>query len=185
MSDQYSDLLRMCRLMFEASQADLQDDELVALRAAAVDDIQAREALESNLDSSDVRIRILSAEALSRVGYAPGRAVPVLTAVLDVAASRSLSVQEAQWVVIALGGLANYGEDASLAAPTYWPFLYKRNDLNIQLYATRLAARLASVGDAHWTIWCLLCRHEETAVRRCAREEFKSWRDPEESRGSN
>lgn len=175
MHDSYDELLALCRSLFANPAETVSEDSFLVLRKACRTDTQARESLVHYINEGDGRQRILAAEALSWTGEFADDAVPVLTAVADVLARMDDFSEHEDWAVMGLGALGNYGALAAPAAPAYWPLLYKPGPLNVRLYATRLAARLAVEGGAHWTIWCLLCRHEEVAVRDCARTEFKNW----------
>jgi hypothetical protein len=177
LSNSYDDLLEVCRSLFAKPSEQEMDDTILVLRKACRSDQHAREALRRYIYEGDGRQRILAAEALSWTGEMAEDAVPVLTAIVEVLARKDNVSEYESWAVMGLGALGNYARLAAPAGPAYWPLLYKPGPLNVRLYATRLAARLATEGGAHWTIWCLLCRHEEEAVRKCARAEFKDWNE--------
>ena len=177
MPDSYDELLALCRSLFANPVEASTEDSLLVLRNACRTDRQARESLVRYINEGDGRQRILAAEALSWTGECADDAVPVLTALADVRAQMEDFSEHQDWAVLGLGALGNYGPLAAPAAPAYWPLLFKPGPLNVRLYATKLAARLATEGDTHWTVWCLLCNHQEEAVRECARGEFKNWNE--------
>lgn len=177
MPESYDELLAICRSLFAKPGEASTEESFLLLRTACRTDRQAREALLPYIYEGNGRQRILAAESLSWTGEFADHAVPVLTALVDVLAQMEDCSEHEGWAVMGLGALSNYGALAAPAAPAYWPLLYRSGPLNVRLYATKLAARLATEGGAHWTIWCLLCRHEEEAVRECARAEFKNWNE--------
>jgi hypothetical protein len=179
MLDSYDELLAMCRTLCGEPLKHSADDSLLALRTACRTDMQARESLLRYIHLGDGRQRILAAEALSWTGAYADDAVEVLAALTEVLAEMDDVSEHVDWAVMGLGALSNYGAFAARAAPSYWPLLYKPGPLNVRLYATKLAARLATEGETHWTVWCLLCTHQEEIIRTCAQTEFKDWHDRE------
>ena len=147
---------------------------LMDLRQLSTDSEAARNELRRLIYEGDGAIRIHAAEALSLSCSYPKDAIPVLIAVLDVCRENDMIEKSESWLKVALGAIANYKEDAILAEDSVWPYIYTQENLNLQLFAITAISQMAKVSNASWTILCLLCRHENQAIRDFSRAIMES-----------
>jgi hypothetical protein len=140
----------------------------------------ARSKLRELIYDNDGCLRILAAEALSHTQSHPLDAVPVLETALDVGRSMEITKSLETWLRLCLGALYNFGDKALSAERSVWPYLHTQPNINLMLYATRVVSRFAKSSGASWTIFCLLCHHQDLTIRDYARklmnsEEFKNY----------
>jgi hypothetical protein len=166
-------------LMAYLRATDGHDDEsrttgILELRNMALESRFARHELRRLIYAGDGATRILAAEALSRTASFPRDAIPVLIAVLDVCRKDDLAERGKDWARVALGALANYEKASVRAEKSVWPYIHAQRDPNLQLYAIKVVSVMAPVSEASWTILCILCRHEDAAIRDFCRELMSS-----------
>jgi len=158
----------------DGSDYSRQTNGIMELRRLAIDSVAARDELRRLIHEGDGAVRILAAEALSRTASYPEDAIPVLIAALDVCREHNLIESSEAWLKVALGAIANYGEDSIQAEESVWPYIYTQDNLNLQLYAITAISKMAKVSNASWTILCSLCQHTNQAIRDFSRDLMKN-----------